>query len=160
MKRILAMILALAMCFCFAACGSSQPTEETEPEEKKPVSTDPKVVITDEAKVEYTGYKIKEEYSYMYGSTKKVVELQFKFTSLGEKASAMYNTVNLSVYQNGVEIDNSSETGTTTQNVLPGYDIDCAYRYILQDTTSPIHVVYQTWGEVKTISEFDVDITA
>lgn len=156
MKKIITFILALVMIMSMVACGS---TTDEDPIAPTPAETSQNTITIPEetespaeeiqSPVTITGVSLCKDYN-----EEDSVIVFYDWTNLTNETTASDFDVSISVYQNGISLENtygayqneyeSLEDATMTQ-VRPNTTISCARMYLLQDTTSPIEVEVTPW---------------
>ena len=174
MKRIPALLAALLLSLSLAACStagesasetsdppasSSAPAESvSEPESSTPVEEEPAATgegALGDYYVKLTGVAVSTDYE---GNPALIVN--YDFTNNGAESAAAIWSINISVFQNGLELETAIMTsddydsGQSMREVQTGTTISCQDAFALEDTTSPVEV------QVEELISFDGEMIA
>lgn len=139
MKKLLALMLVLAMAFCFAACGGGG--------EEAAVDENPYLIEIGDFTAEYTGYEILKD-----SDGADALVCTYNFTNNSEEAQSFEWAWMYAYYQDGIELDYSvvfiSEDSfdcyddDTMTDIQPGNSLEVKTTYKLNNLESPVEVEF------------------
>lgn len=111
MKRILLSLLAAALCVSLAACGSTEPAEDTAGETATETTNEVDTIHyeTEKGTIVYTGYEF-ADWALVEGNqgltqNDKVLILKFDFTNKQANPAQVQSAFQIQAFQNGTEIN-------------------------------------------------------
>lgn len=174
MKRYLALILALCLCFALAACGGATETAapeadnpgteapETEAPETEQPETPSAAATLEEYAVEIKSAALGEDYE-----GNPAIMITFSWTNNSEETVMPMVAVVTRAFQGGVGLDSAIIVGNDNYDgdaysteVRPGTTIDVQVAYALRDETSPVEFEIEKFlGTDGSMAYKEFDIT-